>query len=205
MSADISFLPRLPASSSDLEEPSGPISLSSSALIPSFSAWPSHYPIPHPTPAANSTSTSPSFIGPRRSPTGPLPNVSLADLAPARESIDYRGTSHGGESWHDNDLLPRLDRFQGEPSKSNGGVNITAENVHHTHHYESGKRGMDVLHRVVALEALYDSADSFPQPRCNPETRIKILDDLYKWAVQSYSQSACSMCWLHGPAGAGKS
>ncbi|KAJ7488727.1 hypothetical protein B0H11DRAFT_1720304 [Mycena galericulata] len=61
------------------------------------------------------------------------------------------------------------------------------------------------LHHAVALEAFYNSADSFPQPRCHPKTRTKILDDLYKWAVQSYSRSAGSMCWLHGPAGAGKS
>ncbi|KAJ7429536.1 hypothetical protein B0H11DRAFT_1895581 [Mycena galericulata] len=192
---DMSFRPRIPASSSNLEEHSGPISSSSSALIPSFSGWPSHYTIPQSTPAANSTSTSPSFIGPGWFPTGPLPNI--PDLAPAHEST----ASQGGESWHNSHLLPHLDRFQGEP----GVVHITAENVHHNHHYESWKQGMDVLHRAVALEALYDSADSFPQPRCHPETRTKLQDSLYKWAVQSYSRSARSMCWLHGPAGAGKS
>ncbi|KAJ7890840.1 hypothetical protein B0H13DRAFT_1544316, partial [Mycena leptocephala] len=80
-----------------------------------------------------------------------------------------------------------------------GGTFIAADNVHH--HY--GEGGINILHRAVALEALYDSADSFPQPRCHPETRTEILDDLYKWAIQG--NSAPPMRWLHGPAGAGKS
>ncbi|KAJ7735201.1 hypothetical protein B0H16DRAFT_134015 [Mycena metata] len=198
---DMSFRRRLPASSSNLEEHSGPISSSSNALIPSFSEWPSHCPIPRSTPAANSASASPSLIGPGRFPTGPLPNIS--GLAPVHESSDYGGTWQGGESWHNSNLPPpHSDRFQGEPAQSSGVVNITTEHVHHNHHYESWKLGMDVLHRAVALEALYDAADSFPQPRCHPETRTKMLDDLYTWA---HSRSARSMCWLHGPAGAGKS
>ncbi|KAJ6457547.1 hypothetical protein C8R47DRAFT_995605, partial [Mycena vitilis] len=48
-----------------------------------------------------------------------------------------------------------------------------------------------------------DSADSFPQPRCHPETRTKMLNDLHNWAI--HAQYGRSICWLHGPAGAGKS
>ncbi|KAF8125232.1 hypothetical protein K438DRAFT_1513359, partial [Mycena galopus ATCC 62051] len=62
---------------------------------------------------------------------------------------------------------------------------------------------INILHRAVALDALYDSADSFPQPKCHPETRTKLLDDSYEWAIQN--SSAQSILWLHGPAGAGKS
>ncbi|KAJ7651439.1 hypothetical protein B0H17DRAFT_833397, partial [Mycena rosella] len=51
--------------------------------------------------------------------------------------------------------------------------------------------------------ALYDSAKSFPQPRCHPETRADILNDLYRWAT--VDDSIHSIIWLHGPAGAGKS
>ncbi|KAJ7920872.1 hypothetical protein B0H13DRAFT_1468421, partial [Mycena leptocephala] len=40
-------------------------------------------------------------------------------------------------------------------------------------------------------------------PICHPETRTKMLDTLYNWAVQD--DSAQPMHWLHGPAGAGKS
>ncbi|KAJ7827664.1 hypothetical protein B0H14DRAFT_2516916 [Mycena olivaceomarginata] len=77
----------------------------------------------------------------------------------------------------------------------------TAENIIHNHRH--GETGIHILHRAVVLEALHDSADSFPQPKCHPETRTKLLDDLYQWATQN--DPAQPICWLHGPAGAGKS
>ncbi|KAJ6560171.1 hypothetical protein B0H19DRAFT_1376003 [Mycena capillaripes] len=83
-----------------------------------------------------------------------------------------------------------------------GGTFITAENVNHNHR-PGESAGMNHLHRQVALDALYDSADSFPQPRCHPETRTEILDDLYNWAIKN--DSVQPIHWLHGPAGAGKS
>jgi hypothetical protein len=67
-----------------------------------------------------------------------------------------------------------------------------------------GETGINILHRAVALEALYDAADSFPQPRCHPETRTEMLDDLYNWATQT-NPTRPGIRWLHGPAGAGKS
>ncbi|KAJ7909486.1 hypothetical protein B0H13DRAFT_1472242, partial [Mycena leptocephala] len=62
---------------------------------------------------------------------------------------------------------------------------------------------INLLHRSVALEALYDSADSFPQPRCHPETRNDLLNNLYDWAISG--DTVRSIRWLYGPAGAGKS
>ncbi|KAJ6456892.1 hypothetical protein C8R45DRAFT_781367, partial [Mycena sanguinolenta] len=53
------------------------------------------------------------------------------------------------------------------------------------------------------LAAIHDSAESFPQPKCHPETRTKMLDDLRKWALESYPNT--TILWLYGPAGAGKS
>ncbi|KAJ7434146.1 hypothetical protein FB451DRAFT_303710 [Mycena latifolia] len=80
-----------------------------------------------------------------------------------------------------------------------GGTFITAENINHRH----GETGIQILHRVVALEALYDSAESFPQPRCHPQTRTRMLDSLYGWTTEE--NTTHSIYWLHGPAGAGKS
>ncbi|KAF7348913.1 putative nwd2 protein [Mycena venus] len=48
--------------------------------------------------------------------------------------------------------------------------------------------GIHILHRAVALEALYDSAESFSQPKCHPETRTELLDNLYDWATDSDSE-----------------
>ncbi|KAJ7795292.1 hypothetical protein B0H14DRAFT_2200796, partial [Mycena olivaceomarginata] len=59
------------------------------------------------------------------------------------------------------------------------------------------------LDRAVALAALYNSAESFPQPKCHPETRTKLLDQLYRWSTEPDSDP--SIHWFHGPAGAGKS
>ncbi|KAJ7721882.1 hypothetical protein B0H16DRAFT_1431609, partial [Mycena metata] len=60
------------------------------------------------------------------------------------------------------------------------GAHITAQNVNH--HWR-GETGIDILDRAAALEALYDSADSYPQPGCHPETRNEMLDNLYNWCT----------------------
>ncbi|KAJ6482646.1 hypothetical protein C8R45DRAFT_1054106 [Mycena sanguinolenta] len=63
--------------------------------------------------------------------------------------------------------------------------------------------GIDLLHNAVALAALHDSAESFPQPKCHPHTRMKTLEDLNKWSLDTDRSS--TILWLYGPAGAGKS
>ncbi|KAJ6548571.1 hypothetical protein B0H19DRAFT_190499 [Mycena capillaripes] len=77
--------------------------------------------------------------------------------------------------------------------------------------------GIHILHQAAVLEALYDSAASFPQPQCHPVTRQEMLDEILAWAMQSdsgtqhgairtpYPDSRKSILWLYGPAGAGKS
>ncbi|KAJ7027614.1 hypothetical protein C8F04DRAFT_1238035 [Mycena alexandri] len=85
------------------------------------------------------------------------------------------------------------------PPSFQGGTYITAQNVNN----RQGDTGMHILHHTVALEALYDSADSFPQPRCHPETRTEMLGELYNWLTGD--NTVQSIWWLHGPAGAGKS
>ncbi|KAF7351707.1 putative nwd2 protein [Mycena sanguinolenta] len=60
-----------------------------------------------------------------------------------------------------------------------------------------------VMQDKIALEALHNPAQHPTQPRCHPETREKLLDDLYDWAIGSDSRR--SIRWLYGPAGAGKS
>ncbi|KAJ6506771.1 hypothetical protein C8R45DRAFT_817186, partial [Mycena sanguinolenta] len=51
--------------------------------------------------------------------------------------------------------------------------------------------------------AFHNSAERYPQPRCHPETRTKILEDLWNWS--SGTDPSSTVLWLHGPAGAGKS
>ncbi|KAF7326342.1 NACHT domain-containing protein [Mycena sanguinolenta] len=68
-----------------------------------------------------------------------------------------------------------------------------------THH---GERGIDILHRSVALAAIYDSMESFPQPKCHPETRTRIRKGLRKWVLGDMdAQFETSFHWLFGRAG----
>ncbi|KAJ6484234.1 hypothetical protein C8R45DRAFT_1099374 [Mycena sanguinolenta] len=50
---------------------------------------------------------------------------------------------------------------------------------------------------------MYDSAESFPQPKCHPKTRAEMLKDLRGWVLDPEPKT--SILWLYGPAGAGKS
>ncbi|KAJ6471476.1 hypothetical protein C8R45DRAFT_1014477 [Mycena sanguinolenta] len=72
--------------------------------------------------------------------------------------------------------------------------------------YHPGERGIDLLHRSVPLAAIHDSAESFPQPRCHPETRTEMLGALHEWALGTNPEtSEPIILWLWGPAGSGKS
>ncbi|KAF7328906.1 NACHT domain-containing protein [Mycena venus] len=120
----------------------------------------------------------------------------------------FNSVSRSSGEWHG--AIPRPEyglidspSHRDLPPSVHGGSFFTANNVTVNHNQRNGEGGIKILHRAVALEALYDSADSFPQPRCHPETRTEMLDTLYKWAVQH--DSARPVRWLHGPAGAGKS
>ncbi|KAF7334555.1 putative nwd2 protein [Mycena venus] len=116
----------------------------------------------------------------------------------------YHHPMHGVVSPHSSLSIPSfahfLPDFPPTTEPLHGTTFITTRSVNHNLHY--AETGINILHRSAALEALYDSAESFPQPRCHPETRTEMLDDLYEWATAGQSNS---MCWLHGPAGAGKS
>ncbi|KAJ6465452.1 hypothetical protein C8R45DRAFT_496064 [Mycena sanguinolenta] len=76
---------------------------------------------------------------------------------------------------------------------------VTMNGTYHQH----GERGIYTLYRAAALGAMYDSAESFPQSKCHPETRTEMLEDLHDWALDMEAQH--KTLWLHGPAGAGKS
>ncbi|KAF8182427.1 hypothetical protein K438DRAFT_1840198 [Mycena galopus ATCC 62051] len=77
--------------------------------------------------------------------------------------------------------------------------NLTMNNIN-----DSGFRtGLYLLQKAAAMGALHNSGESYPQPRCHPETRTELLADLYNWAVDP--ESHYSLRLLHGPAGAGKS
>ncbi|KAJ6448164.1 hypothetical protein C8R45DRAFT_948154 [Mycena sanguinolenta] len=69
----------------------------------------------------------------------------------------------------------------------------------------AGNFTMNILQQYSerALAAIHDSAEIFPQPRCHPDTRTKMLEDLREWTLDPDPRT--TILWLYGPAGAGKS
>ncbi|KAJ7798739.1 hypothetical protein B0H14DRAFT_3544003, partial [Mycena olivaceomarginata] len=62
---------------------------------------------------------------------------------------------------------------------------------------------IDLLYRHVAMEALHDSGECFPEPACHPGTRTATMEELHSWSTDTSTES--TILWLHGCAGAGKS
>ncbi|KAF7378246.1 NACHT domain-containing protein [Mycena sanguinolenta] len=87
---------------------------------------------------------------------------------------------------------------QHQPTTTIYGGTFVSGNIQH-----GSVGGINLLHGAVALAALHDSGESFPQPRCHPETRTEIMRKLHKWSLGTDLSTA--ILWLHGPAGAGKS
>ncbi|KAJ7097683.1 hypothetical protein C8R44DRAFT_859837 [Mycena epipterygia] len=90
------------------------------------------------------------------------------------------------------------DNSQYKPETSINGGTFIGGNV--THIQRHGETGLHLLYRAAANDAFHDSAERFPPPRCHPETRTEMLDDLYNWCSREDP-----VLWLYGPAGAGKS
>ncbi|KAJ7097701.1 hypothetical protein C8R44DRAFT_859847 [Mycena epipterygia] len=88
-----------------------------------------------------------------------------------------------------------------EPRTNISGGTFIGGNVNHIE--RRGEPGLQMLYRGAACDAFHDSAERYPQPKCHPETRTKMLDDLYTWA--SNDDRSSRVLWLYGPAGAGKS
>ncbi|KIM36349.1 hypothetical protein M413DRAFT_449226 [Hebeloma cylindrosporum] len=62
--------------------------------------------------------------------------------------------------------------------------------------------GLNILHRHVAAGALHDSANRSNPPKCHPDTRMAVLDDIIGWVRLEDRET--DVIWLHGPAGVGK-
>ncbi|RXW15965.1 hypothetical protein EST38_g9896 [Candolleomyces aberdarensis] len=68
----------------------------------------------------------------------------------------------------------------------------------------SGVGPLKELESHIAPEALNDSAERFDAPKCHPETRVAVQDDLYSWIEHGDAANPNNMKWVTGPAGTGK-
>ncbi|KAJ2929275.1 hypothetical protein H1R20_g7810, partial [Candolleomyces eurysporus] len=59
----------------------------------------------------------------------------------------------------------------------------------------------------IAPGALHDSAERCDAPKCHPETRVAVQDEIYSWIVHRDPDPAqkVKIQWVTGPAGTGKS
>ncbi|KAK7032578.1 hypothetical protein VNI00_012989 [Paramarasmius palmivorus] len=57
---------------------------------------------------------------------------------------------------------------------------------------------------IASVEAMYNSGARYPPPKCHKDTRKKIQTSIFNWARED-NLTTERLCWLSGPAGAGKS
>ncbi|KAJ2929882.1 hypothetical protein H1R20_g7202, partial [Candolleomyces eurysporus] len=62
------------------------------------------------------------------------------------------------------------------------------------------------LQAQIAAGAIHDSRERYDAPKCQPETRVAVQDDLYAWIVEGDGESERprNVKWVTGPAGTGK-
>ncbi|KAJ2928717.1 hypothetical protein H1R20_g8422, partial [Candolleomyces eurysporus] len=62
------------------------------------------------------------------------------------------------------------------------------------------------LEARIAASAIHDSAERCDAPKCHPDTRVAVQDDLYSWIVDGDGESdrPRKIKWVTGPAGTGK-
>ncbi|KAF7347052.1 putative nwd2 protein [Mycena venus] len=176
----------------------------------------------------------PQFLPHNHSPLNPSGQASSSDTtvenqySPCKQhSADFESsTSHSVEpnpSHSMNNSSFPWNRVGGAPTTSINGGTFIGGNVNNIQH---GVMGLHILHSVIAADAFHDSAERYPQPRCHPKTRTKLLDILRNWAcgiepstnwtyhlddedreppTSQDNKSSSGILWLYGPAGAGKS
>ncbi|KAJ2923028.1 hypothetical protein H1R20_g14066, partial [Candolleomyces eurysporus] len=79
---------------------------------------------------------------------------------------------------------------------------------HVTNHVTNVNPSADPLSKLearVAAGAIHDSAERCDAPKCHPETRVAVQNNLYRWIVDGDGESQPKkMVWMTGPAGTGK-
>ncbi|KAF5310628.1 hypothetical protein D9619_008262 [Psilocybe cf. subviscida] len=71
--------------------------------------------------------------------------------------------------------------------------------------HERRQSPWDRLQSAVAPAAFHNSAERFDSPRCHPNTRVAVMNELRDLALRWGDAGHARILWLNGPAGAGKS
>ncbi|KAF8171695.1 hypothetical protein BJ912DRAFT_1148436 [Pholiota molesta] len=90
---------------------------------------------------------------------------------------------------------------------SYGGGPVNVMNEFHTHNHTASERirRFKLLQKHVATSAFHNSAQRVDPPRCHPDTRVAIQNQIYDWILMDLLIRQVWIMWMHGAAGAGKS
>ncbi|KAJ2916266.1 hypothetical protein MD484_g4158, partial [Candolleomyces efflorescens] len=94
--------------------------------------------------------------------------------------------------------------FRGAHEFTMGDItNITARNYHH--HDGRSRNAVKELQEHMAAGAMPDSAERCDAPKCHPETRVAVQDELIGWIEHGDEEEEPKrIIWVTGPAGGGK-
>ncbi|KAJ2916245.1 hypothetical protein MD484_g4160, partial [Candolleomyces efflorescens] len=74
--------------------------------------------------------------------------------------------------------------------------------------YSAGSRSnssIEKLREHIAAGAMHDSAERCDAPKCHPETRVAVQDEIVSWVLHGNDeQEPKKILWVTGPAGGGK-
>ncbi|KAJ4480872.1 hypothetical protein J3R30DRAFT_2371354 [Lentinula aciculospora] len=66
-----------------------------------------------------------------------------------------------------------------------------------------GRPALELLSEFLkGVGATHDSAQRYPPPKCHPKTRKEIQNAILEWIHSAHDERP--ICWIHGPAGVGK-
>ncbi|KAJ2932132.1 hypothetical protein H1R20_g4964, partial [Candolleomyces eurysporus] len=85
-----------------------------------------------------------------------------------------------------------------------GDTHIYAKNYNH-YGERSPKSAIEKLREHIAAGALHNSAERCDAPKCHPETRVAVQDEVVGWICDGNSDDEPKeIMWVTGPAGSGK-
>ncbi|KAF9035204.1 hypothetical protein BJ165DRAFT_657790 [Panaeolus papilionaceus] len=93
----------------------------------------------------------------------------------------------------------RVSMFSGNRTMITGG-NFTQINEHLELH-----NARNVLSQSIAKGARHNSAERYDAPKCHPNTRVAIIEEIMYWVNSPLDSKQPKIKWLNGAAGAGKS
>ncbi|KAJ2919981.1 hypothetical protein MD484_g505, partial [Candolleomyces efflorescens] len=97
-----------------------------------------------------------------------------------------------------------MSNFHGARNVNTGDItNINAQNYNH---YDGRSRNaVEKLREHIAAGAMHDSAERCDAPKCHPETRVAVQDELVNWIEHGDEEpKPVRIVWITGPAGGGK-